>query len=502
MAMNRRELITRGAAGLGIVATGNLTDVFGASLAGAGPKGAPGQGKGLGAGPGYGELVPDPAGLLDLPPGFRYSIVSEEGQRLTGSAGVIPGRFDGTGSFAGPDKSVYLVRNSEYGSAYPAANPVVDGPMSAVYDPVAPGGTTTVHVDKHGNTVAEFVSLAGTASNCGGGITPWGTWLTCEEDESKAGDSGQTKDHGFVFEIDPANPSNTSGEPITGMGRFPHEAVCIDPRTGTCYLTEDASGPLGLVYRYEPDDTTPAYGALAKGGELSAMRCSDGGTHVENLAAYTVPGTTLSVDWVAVPDQLAASLSTRKQFTDDQVTRSRKYEGTWWGNGRAYIVCSFSSVSGLPKHTGQVWSFDPLSDSLTLEVYLAPDDVDRPGDSPDNICVSPYGGLIMAEDGDNTQYLLSVDDRRPDRRPRPQRPRWSLRELERVHRRDLLARRQDVVRQHPGARDHLRHHRSLRPHRAPLTNRFPAGAGPSSGRCRLRPPGPRARSSDGAWSPC
>ena len=397
MTLTRRELLTRGAAGAGVVAVGNLAGVFGAPLASAG--GRPDRD------PGYGALIPDPAGLLDLPRGFKYSIVSQEGTPLT-AAGVVPGRFDGTGAFPAPRRGTYLVRNSEYGGAFPAATPVVGDP-SITYDPASFGGTTTVQLDKHDQVVGEAVSLAGTASNCAGGITPWCTWLSCEEDESRAGAFGQTKDHGFVFEVDPANPANNvDPTPITGMGRFPHEAVAVDPHTGSCYLTEDASKPFGLVYRYEPVDTSHSYGALRNGGALTAMSCSLDGTHIPDLAFFSNPGQKLQVEWVPVPDPLAATTSTRAQFADSEVTRSRKFEGAFWGDNRVYIVCSFRE--GI--HAGQVWSYRPQNQTLRLEVFLAVGDTEQPGDSPDNICVSPYGGLILAEDGDGTQYLLAVDD--------------------------------------------------------------------------------------------
>ena len=174
---------------------------------------------------------------------------------------------------------------------------------------------------------------------------------------------GYTKDHGFVFGFDPADPSRSSADPITGMGRFAHEAVCIDPRSGTAYLTEDASGPLGLTYRYEPVDTTPAAGALHHGGELTAMACTDGGTHVPTWPPTPSPAPPCRCRGSRSPIRWPRVTSTRAQLSDDQVTRSRKFEGTWWGNGRAYIVCSFSTVAGLPAHSGQVWSYDPLTET-------------------------------------------------------------------------------------------------------------------------------------------
>jgi uncharacterized protein len=39
---------------------------------------------------GYGELVPDSGGLIDLPKGFQYRIISEEGSPLS-SGGIVPG---------------------------------------------------------------------------------------------------------------------------------------------------------------------------------------------------------------------------------------------------------------------------------------------------------------------------------------------------------------------------------------------------------------------------
>ena len=51
----------------------------------------------------------------------------------------------------------------------------------------------------------------------------------------------------------------------------------------------------------------------------------------------------------------------RKQFTDDQVTRSRKLEGPWWGDGGAYFVASFArdGDGSVNEHDGQVWFYDP-----------------------------------------------------------------------------------------------------------------------------------------------
>ncbi|MEJ7702748.1 MAG: alkaline phosphatase PhoX [Geodermatophilaceae bacterium] len=73
-----------------------------------------------------------------------------------------------------------------------------------MYDPGTFGGTTNLEVDADGNRIREYVSLAGTDTNCAGGATPWNTWLTCEETEDVPGpENTLQKRHGYVFEVDP-----------------------------------------------------------------------------------------------------------------------------------------------------------------------------------------------------------------------------------------------------------------------------------------------------------
>ena len=65
------------------------------------------------------------------------------------------------------------------------------------------------------------------------------------------------------------------------------------------------------------------------------------------------------------------------------------------------------------QHDGAVWFYDPKRRTLTLKVLLGvnPDpSADGAFDGPDNITVSPYGGLVIAEDGEGVQHLFGATD--------------------------------------------------------------------------------------------
>ncbi|MEU5979341.1 alkaline phosphatase PhoX [Streptomyces sp. NPDC047315] len=390
----RRQVLARtGVLGASIAFAGSVSELFAGTAAAHGRRG-------------YGPLVPDPAGLLDLPKGFRYRVLSREGEPLRSGEGAVPGCPDGMAALAGRRGRVHLVRNHENDHTDPLTVPAVAG---LTYDPAARGGCTVLELDSRNNVLSERVAIAGTAVNCAGGPTPWQTWLTCEENENKAGTNGYTKDHGFIFEVDGADPHRSGAVPLTAMGRFAHEAVAVDPRTGIVYETEDARNPFGLFYRFLPNRPLGGPGSLRAGGALEAMRVPG----VPDLAAIAEPGAEFDgVEWVPVPDSQAVQTSVRKQdFGPQGITRAQKLEGAWWGGRSVYFVSSYarSSQGSAGDHFGQVWKYEPARRRLTLVVVFGPStDIQLPGESPDNICLAPGGNLMVCEDGDGAQHVYGL----------------------------------------------------------------------------------------------
>ncbi|MFI8966849.1 alkaline phosphatase PhoX [Streptomyces sp. NPDC053493] len=398
MSATRRQILAAG-----IVFTGAVSELFagGAGAAGATTAGA------LGHGAGYGPLLPDPDGLLDLPAGFSYKVLSRQGDPLRSGEGLVPSNHDGMGAFAGRHGRTHLVRNHENRVTGKIGVPTVEG---LTYDPAAKGGCTALTLDGRGDVLDERVAVAGTAVNCAGGPTPWRTWLTCEETEDRAGTNGYTKDHGFVFEVDGAEPRRTGAVPLTAMGRFQHEAVAVDPRSGIVYETEDAfERPFGLFYRFLPHRPLGGTGSLRAGGALEAMRVPG----VPDLSAIQETGASFDgVEWVPVPDPSAAVTPIRHQdFGPRGITHAQKLEGCYWGGSSVYFVSSFARAKdgSAGTHFGQVWRYEPHRRRLTLVVVFGPrTDVQLPGESPDNICLAPSGGLMVCEDGNGAQHVFGV----------------------------------------------------------------------------------------------
>jgi uncharacterized protein len=368
--LNRRDFIKAG--GMGALAlTLGSTGVMGlGSKALADSRDRPTSGFG-----GFGPLVPDPNGILDLPRGFRYEIISKEGDLMTDGT-KIPGAFDGMAAFEGPNNTTVLVRNHELseGPAF-GRNP---------YNANARGGTTALVVGPNRKVSKEYVTSSGTIRNCAGGATPWGTWLTCEET--------RTATHGYVFEVDPQQPENDlSRTPIKEMGRFAHEACAIDPSTGYVYLTEDSSP--SYLYRFIPNDLSQKPGSLQKGGKLYAAAIE---AVTDPSASTFKTGQTFKIVWKELDPHLC-----REDAKKHGCIEFSRLEGAFFQEG----VFWFDDTSAGDKKLGRVYRYIPHTN--TLELFYEGNDA-REMEYPDNICMTPWGDLWYAEDGSGQDRLMGI----------------------------------------------------------------------------------------------
>ncbi len=352
--------------------------------------------------------------LLQLPPGFSYKSMGWRDDPMTDGR-LCPNAHDGMAVVrsrrVGRSTELTLIRNHELGTASAASLRLVNAP---VYDHSGtgnlPSGGTTTMVVRDGVMVEVRPSLGGTMTNCAGGVTPWETWLTCEENSSDRTSVGGRK-HGYVFEVSP-NPGETTAQPIFDMGRFNHEAVAIDPSTNFAYETEDAN-PVAGLYRYEPDNTSGGVNTLADGGTLKAARIraivSSCYTTVEqaNQTGFAAPflGDEYELEWVelATPDSnptTASVLGTTRNVSGpfaqawaQGCARMLRGEGIWYHAGKIYIVDTAAGAEGC------VWELT-LATQRIKAIYVS--QTQLAGNNVDNITVSPRGGILCCEDGGNS----------------------------------------------------------------------------------------------------
>ncbi len=373
--------------------------------------------------PGYGPLQPDSEDLLNLPDGFHYRVISRVGQDMDDGF-VVPGLADDMHAFPAARGRTILVRNHELNpessqTAFRAMKgQLSDAQLARIYDPSAGrGGVTTLVVDTaSGRVEGQFLTLAGTLRNCSGGATPWGSWISCEEIVIGAGQYGARREHGYNFEVPATATSLVEPLPLKAMGRFNHEAVAVDARTGVVYQTEDRDG--SLLYRFLPDERE----RLAAGGRLQALVIRDlpgvlTGNRRDAAIAFP-PGRRFAVDWVDLDDVTSPNDDLRHQG------RARGAAVFVCGEGMTVEVDAagdgtciwFVCTTGGPHGLGQLWCYRPAASEGggderrhpgTIELGVEPRSIDllRNGD---NLTLAPFGDLLVCEDNAIAQHIVGI----------------------------------------------------------------------------------------------
>ena len=334
----------------------------------------------------------------------------------------VPRSHDGMASFPVANGLTALVRNHELGpkakpseGAFGSTNQLTKKLRpGSLYDsgfrpnrPCLGAATTLIYDTNSQRLVSHHLSLAGTLRNCGGGPTPWGTWISCEETTKRTG-RRCARDHGFAFEV-PVTPVSglITPVPLQAMGRFRREAVAIDPRSGIVYQTEDELD--GLFYRFIPK--RPGY--LDQGGRLQALGLA-GQERLDTRNWYgtsVAPGLILPTRWIDLDPDEALRSDLRHIGRERGAARFARGEGVWYTSSGIY----FTSTAGGSFRYGQVWRYRPDNESGhakdgRLELFLESTDPTML-DSADNLTVSPWGDLILCEDGFQNQFLVGVTPR-------------------------------------------------------------------------------------------
>jgi hypothetical protein len=345
--MDRRQFLRRGIGAIGAGAVlPSLTMVTGVK-AGVAP-GVPGDSP-------YGPLrsEPDENGLL-LPEGFTSRIVAVAGETVGDTDYAWHLYPDGAATIDDGDGGYYYVQNSEVFDFMKAES----------------GGVSVIHFDADGAIIDAYRILEGSNSNCAGGPTPWGTWLSGEENFGEIG---------RIWECDPTGERPAVAHPA--MGLFTHEAAAVDPVSETVYLTQDL--PDGLLYRYTP----ASYPDLSAGILEAAIIADDG-----------------AVTWGVVADpEGGATNPTRLQVPGARTFNGG--EGLWYFDGWIYFTSKGDhSVHGIDLRNQVyrlIWQGDPVGlgvEGATLSHV-------------DNITVNEgTGDLMVAEDGGNMELVIITPD--------------------------------------------------------------------------------------------
>ena len=360
----------------------------------------------------YGPILPDPEGILDLPKGFSYRVISTLGSAMSDGL-KVPDRADGMGCLPLDDDRVVLVRNHEISP--PKASAVSKLPQalaSSAYDADSqghplPGGTSNIVYNlKTEKVEQEFMSLLGTIRNCAGGVTPWNSWLTCEESVLTASEHiGQ--DHGYVFEVPAQSQGLVAPVPLKEMGRFNQEAACVDPRTGIVYMTEDRGD--SLFYRFIPNVRQK----LDQGGKLQALVVKS--KPMFDTRNWQNPDMPLhqefECEWIDLEDVESPKDDLRQRGYTSGAALFARGEGLHFGEDEMYFCCT----NGGAKKLGQIMRYKPSEfegesaeqqspGKLSLFVESVSEAAFNYGD---NVAIAPNGHLIVCED----QYSDEVNNK-------------------------------------------------------------------------------------------
>lgn len=344
-----------------------------------------------------------------------------------------------------------LVKNSHFNRRITPNTPVeFSGPVAG-YDVIAPEA-----------------GARGTVNNCSSGPTPWGTYLTCEENfngyfgdtsgawtptteqdrygfasggfgygwENDTSDSrfdlstvDVTKEDnrfGWVVEIDPMRPGK---KPVkrTALGRFKHEgATCVVGRGKrvVCYMGDDQR--FDYIYKFVSDDNWKSMRAQGMSpldhGKLYVARFDDDNTGEWLELSNENP---ILAERFGAGEEGQANLLTYARIASDLLGATPMDRPEWTSvapNGDVFCTLTNNSRRTeadaanplVPNSDGHIirWrdSKHHTGTTFTWDIFVIAqdtheDDDERTFSDPDGIWIDPYGRLFIQTDGGQKKDL-------------------------------------------------------------------------------------------------
>ncbi|HEY1031018.1 MAG TPA: alkaline phosphatase PhoX [Flavipsychrobacter sp.] len=333
------------------------------------------------------SLLPRPQNdTFQIPSTHAYQFLAQTGDPLTIGTGTVKSNFDFTGYVAKNSTSStegWIDLNHERGNK--------TGGVS-VFGVHFNAATGLWVVDSVG--AVDFSTVAETQANCSGGVTPWETSITCEEDYPSTGDANGDGyiDFGWNVEVDPKTRKvkdyGNGPEKLWAMGRMSHENVVVHKDRKTVYFGEDDG--LGALYKFVANTA----GNLSA-GSLYVLKLD------QPLSGNEPTGTTGT--WVSVPNTTKQERNDVKIFGSAMGSTFSGIEDVEIGtiDSQVYFTAKgFNRIYRFADNGTTVSGFQTYAGGKTYRVTSGTDVISEAwGSGNDNLAFDDRGNLWVLQDG-------------------------------------------------------------------------------------------------------